>query len=78
MSEWIDWGTELPARLYVVAEYPENGDDKNIWTISPDPEQSGWDTDSSHPRYGLPKRVAEEIVRRYNADQWTSPNGERQ
>jgi hypothetical protein len=44
---------------FVVAEYPENMDKKNVWTVSQHPEYTGWDTDSSFPNYGLSKTAAQ-------------------
>jgi hypothetical protein len=49
---------------YVVAEHPDfdGADDVNIWTVSQDPDRAGWDTDSSYPRYGLPRSAAQFLV----------------
>lgn len=61
------WNLTPPKTLHVVAEVirPDNKED-NIYTVSPNPNEPGWNTDSSYPGYGLPKFVAEEIVRRWN------------
>lgn len=36
------------------------------WTITTDPEYCGWETDSGHEKYGLPKELAQWICDRLN------------
>lgn len=64
------WPPTPPPKLYIVEA--ENGLERdnqgacNVWTVSPDPDHTGWETDNGVEGYGLPKHIAEEIVRRWN------------
>ncbi len=64
------WPDTLPDKLYAVEA--ENGlsrdnpDAANVWTVSPDTNNTGWETDNGVDGYRLPKHIAEEIVRRWN------------
>ena len=58
------WTRDMPTDLYPVPGSDEGGDD---WTVSPDPDRPGWETDSRVPGYSIPRHVAEEICRRYNS-----------
>lgn len=42
-------------------------DSEDVWTISPDPDRTGWQNDCNQPGYGLPKDVAEWIANTLNA-----------
>ena len=46
-------------KWYAVREKERDG---NVWTISLDPIESGWNTDGGCDGYGLPESVAKEIV----------------
>jgi hypothetical protein len=36
------------------------------WTISTDPKETGWETDSGYSGYGLPKELAEMVAEAMN------------
>lgn len=56
--------------LWSTNDEPDEDDpDENVWTVSDDPNCPGWETDGGYDGYGLPKAIAEEIVRRWN---WVS------
>jgi hypothetical protein len=40
--------------------------DAPVWTVSKDPNNVGWETDSGHCGYGLPKKDAEELANAAN------------
>lgn len=42
-------------------------DEESCWTISQDPNKTGWETDSGHCRYGLTKATAMRIASLWNA-----------
>lgn len=70
MKHWpIDWASaDLRLdRWYVVPGNPEGHTSEGAWTISPDPQRPGWATDSGCAGYGMPRAVAEDVVRRLNA-----------
>ena len=56
-------------KLYAVRDslYDDNDESSEAWTISPDPDESGWETDCGTYGYGLPRSIAEAIVERCNA-----------
>jgi len=72
MSE-LKWSADKP--IYVVCEYKpiEEAGERNAWTVSPDPETDGWETDCGYYGYGLPREVAERIVALWNAAIPSSP-----
>jgi hypothetical protein len=40
--------------------------DAHVWTVSRDPNDTGWETDSGYPGYGLTKHDAEELANAAN------------
>ena len=54
---------------YIVCDrncsYPD--DHKAVWTISDDPRQTGWNTDSGYAGYGLTKAAAQFLCDAANA-----------
>lgn len=52
-------------RWYAVADKDGNPD-KAIWTLSTDPNELGWETDSGFPGYGLFKAEAEFLAQAAN------------
>lgn len=48
-----------------LAEDPQPDDE--IWTLSRDPDQPGWNTDCGFPGYGLTKADAQELAEAANA-----------
>ena len=49
-------------KYYVVADEDSSHLDEpgaRVWTLSKDPEKTGWETDMGHSGYGLPKEEAE-------------------
>ena len=61
--------TESKKTLYVVRDQDSEGNEEEaIWTLSFDPERSGWNTDGGCPGYGLEKQTADEIADRYNRE----------
>lgn len=65
----FDWGLDPPSQLFVVAWKSDlaDADSPTEWTLSPRQDALGWNTDCDCRGYGLPKAVAIEIARRYNA-----------
>jgi hypothetical protein len=71
MREW----PSHPERLYVVvdrinadpADEPLNN--RAVWTLSPWPDEPGWETDCATKGYGLPRAVADLIAAAYNETQ---------
>lgn len=59
------WPEVFQERLYVVAWEGADEEDE-VWTVSPWPDEPGWETDTACPGYGLPKEVAEAIVSAWN------------
>lgn len=57
----IDWDEEHDLRTWYAVQTG-----RETWTISPRPDQPGWNTDCGILGYGLPERVAKEIVARLN------------
>jgi hypothetical protein len=59
-------------RIYVVAMLDDDGipfnEDRNVWTLSFNENELGWETDCGYPGYGLTKEVAQQI-----ADVWNAP-----
>jgi hypothetical protein len=45
----------------------KNAENHNIWTLSQDPNECGWETDAGCADYGLTKANAELIIARWNA-----------
>jgi len=41
-------------------------EERQIWTISKDPERCGWETDSGYDGYGLTKKDADELANAAN------------
>ena len=61
----------FPDKLYVTREHCDDGFDDELgmrpcWTLSSDPEDTGWETDGGAEDYGLTFELATEIARRYN------------
>lgn len=57
------------AKWYVTVDrYCSHCDDPNapVWTVSRDPNDIGWETDSGCPGYGLTKNDAEELANAAN------------
>jgi len=58
-------------RWYVVRDedcsYDIDDPKPEVWTLSLDPKEPGWDTDSGYPGYGLTKALAEELANAANA-----------
>jgi len=56
-------------RWYVIVDsscsYLDDPDAK-VWTLSRDPDETGWRTDSGHNGYGLTKADAEELANSAN------------
>jgi hypothetical protein len=44
----------------------KNDPDQSIWTVSRDPIETGWETDSGCPGYGLTKADAQELANAAN------------
>jgi len=62
----VDWGElSFSDEAYVNNNYVPGR--RFAYTISSSPEAQGWENDAGCDNYGLPKELAEEIVRRYNA-----------
>jgi hypothetical protein len=57
----------LPLRWYVVADREDADKEYSVWTISRDPRQEGWCTDSGCPGYGLTFAAATELADAANA-----------
>lgn len=57
----------LPLRWYVVADREDADKDLAVWTISRDPRQEGWCTDSGCSGYGLTFAAATELADAANA-----------
>jgi hypothetical protein len=55
-------------RLYVVAMDETDGGnlDREVYTLSFDPNELGWENDCNCPGYGLAKDVAEAIAEQWN------------
>lgn len=53
-------------KVYVVREEWEGNEDRDIYTISPYPDQLGWETDSGCDGYGLPKAIADAYAQAIN------------
>ena len=55
----------MTAKWFVTVDkhcmYP-NDPDAYVWTLSHDPNETGWETDSGYSGYGLLKRDAEELA----------------
>lgn len=47
---------------YVVSESDQSDDDEKVWTVSQYPDQSGWNSDSGYPGYGMPRVAAQFLV----------------
>ena len=47
-------------------DYSEEDQKIHSYTITTDPKYSGWNTDSGHTGYGLPKELAEWICNKLN------------
>ena len=58
---------KLLDRLYVVASEDDADPEESVWTLSNDPERTGWETDSGFSGYGLPKSLAMAIASAWNA-----------
>ena len=57
-------------KWYVVADAGEHAHpDKDIWTISHHPKDTGWETDSGCDGYGLRKAEAQELADAANGQQ---------
>jgi hypothetical protein len=52
---------------YVVTARRDAAPEDDVWTVSMMEGVTGWETDSGCLRYGLPKNVAEYLVRLANA-----------
>lgn len=52
---------EMPNRWYAIQV------DGGSWTISPDPERPGWQTDGGLDGYGLPEAIAKGVCAVLNA-----------
>ena len=59
----------MTAKWFVTVDkhcmYP-NDPDAYVWTLSHDPNETGWETDSGYSGYGLLKRDAEELANAAN------------
>lgn len=65
---YAKWPEDWKLRpLYAVCKNPRS-EPADIWTVSPDPEVEGWETDSGYPGYGLPGAVAEHLAALHNAN----------
>lgn len=62
-----EWPKKSPRKLFVVMGTDDPYDkDKAIYTISPDPNKPGWETDDGQDMYGIPKEWAELLVKLYD------------
>ncbi len=61
----MDKITKLP--WFATRDRYTNDERDNVWTVSPDPNETGWETDSGFPGYGLSKADAEYICRAVNS-----------
>lgn len=43
------------------------GIERDRWTVNFRPDEQGWNTDCDTTGYGMPRVIAEEIAKRYNA-----------
>jgi hypothetical protein len=51
--------------------HAESPDDYNVWTLSQDPNETGWETDCGQDSYGLPKATATMLAAYANsAEAW--------
>ena len=41
-------------------------DREKVWTVSTDPKEPGWNTDSGYPGYGLTRDIAEFLAKAAN------------
>lgn len=56
-------------RLYVTASSYDgkiDNPERDVWTLSFDPDECGWTTDCGYPGYGLMKEIAEAIAAEWN------------
>lgn len=53
--------TDAPqmTRWYVVAYSKDADPEEEVWTLSLDPDKTGWETDCGYPGYGLTKETAD-------------------
>lgn len=53
--------------------FSKEGQELQSWTITTNPEFSGWNTDSGYDGYGLPKELAEWICNHLNTAVFEEP-----